>query len=225
MIRHLAEVGSTNDVARAWAGEGAPHGATVSADHQTAGRGRLGRSWTAAPGDSLAMSVVVRVAWPPERVGWVALAAAVAVARACGPGFRIKWPNDVWAPDGRKVAGVLCEAEWARGELAYVVVGIGVNVRSAPPQLPATSLLAAGVHTTPALLRDRVRDELLAALTLAPDALRAAWVERSATLGRRVRVGEVEGVAEDLLPDGGLRVRLDDGGAADVRSGDVALVS
>lgn len=224
MIRHLAETTSTNDEARAWAEAGAPHGATVSADVQTAGRGRLGRSWASPPGSNLLMSIVVRRPWPAAEVGWIPLAAAVAVAEACGPGFGIKWPNDVLAADGRKVSGVLCEAEWARGALSYAIVGIGVNVGAAPPDLPATCLAAEGVSTTPAALRDAVRAGLLGWLERPVPEITRAWRARSATLGRRVRIGDVEGLALDLLADGGLAVRGDDGAVTEVRAGDVHLV-
>jgi BirA family biotin operon repressor/biotin-[acetyl-CoA-carboxylase] ligase len=224
MIRHHVSTTSTNDEARAWAEADAPHGATVSADAQTAGRGRLGRSWTSPPGANLLMSVVVRGAWPPESVGWIPLAAAVAVAEACGPAFRIKWPNDVLAADGRKVSGVLCEAEWSGGRLRYAIVGIGVNVGAAPPELPATCLAAEGVDTTPAALRDAVRAGLLGWLERPIPEIARGWRERSATLGRRIRVGGVEGEAIDLLADGGLAVRGDDGVVVGIRAGDVQLV-
>lgn len=224
MIRHLAETRSTNDDARAWADAGAPHGATVSADAQTAGRGRRGRVWQSPPGQNLTMSVVVRRPWPAAEVGWIPLAAAVAIAEACGPSFRIRWPNDVLSADGRKVAGVLCEAEWAQGALRFAIVGIGVNVGAAPADLPATCLAAEGVQTTPAALRDAIRDRLLGWLERPVPEIAAAWRARSATLGRRVQAAGVEGVAVDLLTDGGLAVRRDDGAVVEVRAGDVQLV-
>jgi BirA family biotin operon repressor/biotin-[acetyl-CoA-carboxylase] ligase len=105
--------------------EDAPHGAVAFAEHQTEGRGRLGRVWVDRPGAGLALSVVLRP--PPPVIRWpeLTLVAAEAVAGAIGPGATIKPPNDVLV-DGRKAAGILAEA----GE--HVVLGIGVNVGSAP---------------------------------------------------------------------------------------------
>jgi BirA family biotin operon repressor/biotin-[acetyl-CoA-carboxylase] ligase len=105
--------------------EDAPHGTVALAEHQTAGRGRLGRIWVDEPGTGLAISVVLRP--PPPMARWpeLTLVAAAAVAGAIGEGASIKEPNDVLL-DGRKVAGILAEAT------DHVVMGIGVNVGSAP---------------------------------------------------------------------------------------------
>jgi BirA family transcriptional regulator, biotin operon repressor / biotin---[acetyl-CoA-carboxylase] ligase len=104
----------------------APHGAVALAEHQTEGRGRLGRVWVDEPGSGLTFSVVLRP--PPPVAEWPSLtiAAAEAVAGAIGEGAAIKEPNDVLV-DGRKAAGILAEAVDDR-----VVLGIGVNVGSAP---------------------------------------------------------------------------------------------
>lgn len=150
--------------AAAWAGEGAPHGALVLTDHQTAGRGRHGRAWHDAPGHSLLLTLVLRPdGLAPERLGLVPVAAGVALAeaaeaaRAAPAGappqaLRLKWPNDVLA-GGRKLAGVLAEATWgapARARTAgpegrreaghdapCVLLGVGANVGRAavPPAL------------------------------------------------------------------------------------------
>ncbi len=103
----------------------APHGTVALAEHQTAGRGRLGRIWVDEPGAGLALSVVLRPPPPVARWPELTLVAADAVAAAIGEGATIKEPNDVLV-DGRKVAGILAEA----GE--HVVLGIGVNVGRAP---------------------------------------------------------------------------------------------
>ncbi|MEQ1572084.1 MAG: biotin--[acetyl-CoA-carboxylase] ligase, partial [Myxococcota bacterium] len=96
-VRVLSVTASTNDEARRWAGEGAPHGAVVVADHQTAGRGRLGRAWEAPPGANVLMSIVLRRGLDPARLGLVSLATAVAVVAVlpATPRWLIKWPNDV----------------------------------------------------------------------------------------------------------------------------------
>jgi len=131
------EVRSTNDIVRARALAGSPAGATAIADHQSAGRGRLGRAWVAPAGQALLLSVLFRPAsdGPPEAAGAipirVGLALAAALHETTGVRVAIKWPNDVLA-DGGKLAGILCEA--AAG---FVVVGIGVNVHQQRPDFPS----------------------------------------------------------------------------------------
>jgi BirA family biotin operon repressor/biotin-[acetyl-CoA-carboxylase] ligase len=130
---------SIDSTQRLLVSEGGPDGRVVVADHQTAGRGRQGRSWLDVPGAMLMFSALLE-GIPPDEASLVSLAAGVAVARAVGDGARLKWPNDVRI-GGRKVCGII-------GELAasgnYVVVGIGVNVghRSGelPDDLDATSI-------------------------------------------------------------------------------------
>jgi BirA family biotin operon repressor/biotin-[acetyl-CoA-carboxylase] ligase len=103
----------------------AVHGTVALAEHQTAGRGRLGRIWVDEPGSGLAFSVVLRPPQPMARWPELTLVAAEAVAGAIGHGATIKEPNDVLL-DGRKVAGILAEAT------DHVVMGIGVNVGEVP---------------------------------------------------------------------------------------------
>jgi BirA family transcriptional regulator, biotin operon repressor / biotin---[acetyl-CoA-carboxylase] ligase len=127
----LAETGSTNDEAIARARAGAPEGLVVGADRQTAGRGRRGRAWLAAPGHGLLVSALVRPGSAPVDAGLLPIVAAVGTAEALGPDARIVWPNDVLV-GGRKVAGILCEMSADQERVEWGVVGIGVNVRSAP---------------------------------------------------------------------------------------------
>ena len=158
---HLRSTSSTNDRARELAAAGAPHGTLVTAEAQTAGRGRQGRGWSAPAGRALLMSVVLRDEHP-----LLPLAAGVAVAAACGPAARLKWPNDVQL-DGRKVAGILTEA---RPQEGWAVLGIGVNVAVRPEDLPAELRpkavgLGLECEDVPRTLR-RVLEELTAALAL-----------------------------------------------------------
>ncbi|HVH00237.1 MAG TPA: biotin--[acetyl-CoA-carboxylase] ligase [Miltoncostaeaceae bacterium] len=127
----LAETGSTNDDAIERARAGAPEGLVVGADRQRAGRGRRGRSWLAAPGHALLVSVLMRPQVPPVDAGLLPIVAAVGTAEALGPEARIVWPNDVLI-GGRKVAGILCEISADQERVDWAVAGIGVNVRSAP---------------------------------------------------------------------------------------------
>ena len=105
-------------------------GTVVATDHQTEGRGRLGRTWTAAPGTSLLCSLLLTPDVPTDRLPELTVLAAQAVADAIGPGADVKEPNDVLV-GGRKVAGVLGEASEGR-----VILGIGVNVNQGPEQVP-----------------------------------------------------------------------------------------
>lgn len=206
-ITHLAEVDSTNaEVARR--GE---QWAPVLADHQTAGRGRLGRDWQERPGAGLAMSVLVPAVTPP---GWLPLLTGLAVREALAGvdvAAALKWPNDVQLPaDGhRKVCGILCQGAGALG--AGVVVGIGINVHHGRGDLPtdtATSLrlvgaevdrtdLAAGVLTGLA----RMHADLVAGGARAKG-VRAAYRAACDTLGRRVVVHLPDGTREEALADG-----------------------
>jgi len=254
-VRWTSETGSTNADALALAREGEPEGVVLVADHQTAGRGRAGRTWRAPSGASLLVSILLR---PPAAVAEscstaVALAAAGAVEEVCGFAPRLKWPNDlVWPGDGsavdRKLAGVLAEADWPVGssastgprtprldERVVVVVGIGINVRW-PEELPEelADLAVACNHVTD---REVDREDLLIALLrrlgtwydllLAGDrgSLVAAWRQRSATLGRTVRVElgphDVVGTAVDLTEEGHLVVETLGGERRTFAVGDV----
>lgn len=169
-LQYFDELGSTNSLALEWADEGAPEGAVVVTDHQTAGRGRWGRSWSSAPGSLLQFSLVLR---PPSAVdvGLLTTLAGVACAEAiesvAGLLTTIKWPNDVMLDD-RKCAGILIESRVTDSRLTAAVVGIGVNVvwdeDELPPELRerATSLSS---RLRAAGRDERVdRSELLAAI-------------------------------------------------------------
>jgi BirA family biotin operon repressor/biotin-[acetyl-CoA-carboxylase] ligase len=225
----------------ALARDGGPEGIVVVADHQTAGRGRRGRSWEAPPGAGLLASILLR---PPAGIVdactmAVAVAAAEAVEDVAGFAPRLKWPNDlVWPGDGsaedRKLAGILAEADRTAG---VVVVGIGINV-TWPAQLPPelAEIAVACNHVTGA---EADREDLLVALLRRLDScygplatsgdaapLRAAWRARSATLGRQVRVdlgreAVVVGTAVDVTAEGHLVVETPDGERTTVAAGDV----
>ncbi len=124
---HLRRTESTNTVARELAARGAVHGTLVTAEQQTAGRGRQGRGWSAPPGTALLCSWVIRDPSP-----LLSLAAGVAVAELAGEAALLKWPNDVLI-DGRKLAGILVEG---RPQEHWAVLGIGINVALGIDQLP-----------------------------------------------------------------------------------------
>jgi BirA family transcriptional regulator, biotin operon repressor / biotin---[acetyl-CoA-carboxylase] ligase len=210
---HYRVTDSTNERARELADQGALHGTLVTADEQESGRGRQGRVWSAPPGTAVLMSLILRDL--DERHALLPLVAAVAVCEAC-EGARpvtpaVKWPNDVWI-DGKKVSGILIEG---RPQAGWAVLGVGVNVTTDafPDDLAeiATSLRLAGVETTPAQVLDALLASLNEWLDAPHDAVLAAWRERDALKGERVRWSGGEGVAAGIDDSGALLVETDDG--------------
>ncbi len=213
-VRWFTVVDSTNKYLLDVAGQGAPEGVVAVADEQTAGRGRLGRTWIAPRGAALLVSVLLRPTLSIEQMHLVTLAAALAAVDALpGTPALVKWPNDV-VVDDRKLAGILAEADGA----GAVVVGVGINVRDDwfPPELRDTA-------TAVTIDRTELLVAWLRAYDARLDALDSVLVDAavcSATLGRRVRVQlaheTFEGTAQCLTAEGYLVV--DD---RTVTSGDV----
>ncbi|SNR56936.1 biotin--[acetyl-CoA-carboxylase] ligase [Blastococcus mobilis] len=152
----VPEIGSTNAALVAAAAADEPEGAVLVAEHQVAGRGRLDRVWTSPPRAGLTVSFLLRPDVPAARRGWLPLLTGVALAEAVGQvtGVRasLKWPNDLLALDGRKLAGILAESSGTA-----VVVGVGLNVSTTAAELPDTGtslsrLTAATVDRAPVLL-------------------------------------------------------------------------
>ncbi len=203
---------STNRLAR----ERGVLGTIVVADHQTAGRGRLGRRWESAPGDNLLMSLVLRQPLPVARMGRCPLVWGAVLAEALGA--FVKWPNDLIDDRDRKLGGM--RIEMISPDVLVLGVGINVNQIAFSEGLSATSLRE---------LRGERQDRLdwfgrlVRALDAADPAAPAAldsWRARSRTLGRLVRIGEVKGVATGVREDGALLV-----GGEVVLAGDVELIS
>ena len=226
-VSTVPETGSTNADLLAAGEAGAPDGTVLRAEHQTAGRGRLDRTWEAPPGANLLVSILLAPAGerPHDVVRAVALAAVRACRSTCGVEVSLKWPNDLCVGT-EKIAGILAQrGTRADGSGDFVVVGIGVNVGWAPPG--AASLSSAGWTTpvTPGKLCGALLVELDPLLALDHDALHVDYVAHLATIGQRVRVetplGTVIGVADAVDADGRIVVR-DDGGA--VRAFDTADV-
>lgn len=144
--RHYASVGSTNDEALQWARAGAPHGAVVTAAAQSQGRGRRGREWSSPAGQGLYLSLILRPGCGPDRVAQLTMIAALAGARLVesltGLTTQVKWPNDVIL-HGKKIGGILSEAELADGAVRHVVVGLGLNLNQQADELPARPLFPA----------------------------------------------------------------------------------
>lgn len=235
----LTEAASTNAVLRASADDvlAWPHLSVLLTENQTAGRGRLDRTWTAPPGASLAVSVMLRRLPGVEARGWIPLAAGVAMADAIagqlpGRAVDVKWPNDVLV-GGRKICGILAEATHDA-----VIVGTGVNTAMTHEELPvptATSFALEGVAVDADRLLARYLDGLdvlVGGLATSGDAmgsgLHEAVLRRCVTIGSAVRVSlpggrMLEGVAVALDADGRLVVRADSVEHA-VSAGDVVHV-
>ena len=216
---HVRSIESTNTFARRLAAQGAPHGTLVTADAQTAGRGRQGRAWTAPPGTALLCSWVIRDPSP-----LLSLAAGVAVAAVCGTGARLKWPNDVLI-DGRKVAGILVEG---RPQEHWAVLGIGLNVALDIDQLPDELRERAGslglgpdaIEPTLAALRQGLEHWLAAGTADVLEAVRG----RDALRGLPVRWDDGSGIAAGVDHAGRLMVALGDGSSVALDAGEVHLI-
>ena len=237
-VEVVEAIGSTNAelVARAAADE--PEGLVLVAEHQVAGRGRLDRTWTSPPRAGLTVSVLLRPDLPAARRAWLSLLTGVALAEAvsevAGVRASLKWPNDLLAPDGAKLAGILAESAGPA-----VVVGLGLNVTTTREELPDTGTSLSLVRGAP-VDRAAVLLGVLRALErrytrwtgvlgdpvssgLAGDYL--AW---SSTVGTAVTVtmpdgSTLEGSAEGIDWDGRLRVRTP-AGVVELASGDVRHV-
>jgi BirA family biotin operon repressor/biotin-[acetyl-CoA-carboxylase] ligase len=216
---HFRVTDSTNERARALAVKGAPHGTLVTADSQSAGRGRQGRTWIAPPRRALLCSFVIR---DPARL--LPLAAGVAVAQTVGPQALLKWPNDVLL-DGRKVAGILVEG---RPQQAWAVLGVGINVALGVEDFPAELHgRAGGLGKTPAEIEPTLTsliESLRRWLDASAGDVLAAWRERDALAGREVSWAGRSGWARGVDELGRLRVEVD-GETTTLEAGEVHLAS
>jgi BirA family biotin operon repressor/biotin-[acetyl-CoA-carboxylase] ligase len=234
----LAATVSTNDDALRAAREGAPHGETWVAEHQSGGRGRRGREWVSAAGESLLFSVVLRLSCAPARLPPIALVAGLAVRVAVmrslpGVDVKIKWPNDVFVA-GRKVAGVLIETVTVGRSVQAVVLGVGVNVhtRVFPDDIAAIATSVAlhspvGPPDRASLLADTLASldgDLHVVVSRGLGLFRARLDAADGLRGLRVasEAGDA-GVASGIDDDGNLLVRRDDGSLARWNSGEVRL--
>lgn len=233
----LGEVESTNTYLKA-RGDRLPHGAVCFTDNQVAGRGRLGRVWQASPGETLALSVLLK---PLREASTLPLVAGLAVSRALcqlsGAVFCIKWPNDIVCSN-RKVCGILCEGRLG-SDGGFAVCGMGMNLLQTEEEFTARDLPYAGSlrqltgrQLAPQAVAAAILNELEPLwevwrcegfLPLLP-----AFRERCVTVGREVRAqspdGTVvcEGTAAAVEPDGSLRIRTASGDRL-VQAGEVSV--
>lgn len=243
--RYFGNVESTQDELRRWAQKGEAEGALVVAERQKAGRGRRGKAWHSLPGQSLSFSLLLRPSLGVEALSLLPLAAGVALREAAGVGA-LKWPNDLLAPDGRKLGGVLLEAKLRKGVASYALLGVGLNVHKAPPEAAAVAdwlpALERRKPTRPSkkpaprpvpsrvIILSRflkVFEVQYALLAKNPGAVLEAWREQNCTLGREVRIttpsGTISGTARDIAEDGSLIVDTPQGPKR-VSAGEVDLV-
>jgi BirA family biotin operon repressor/biotin-[acetyl-CoA-carboxylase] ligase len=237
-VEVVAETGSTNADLAAQARAGRAPGAVLITDYQSAGRGRQGRTWTAPPGTSIAMSVLVQPKEiDPSRWTWLPLLTGLAVSDGLRQGWDLpavlKWPNDVLVLE-RKLCGILAErVETPSGPAC--VIGMGINVTLTEDQLPVPTATSVAIALAElgagglVLSRNTLITHVLVSLerilrhwiTVGNDiggdkVIALPYAERCSTLGRRVRVvlsgnAEVEGVAEAIDDGGRLVVRTDTG--------------
>ena len=244
-VRYLDVTDSTNEQALRWLNEGAPEGALVVTDRQTAGRGRRGRTWEAESGDALLFSLVLRPSGPSTVLELLTTTAGVACAEAiesiCGLKATLKWPNDVTV-DSRKLAGILVESRLRGGVVEGVIVGIGINVRLSRALDEAFGPRASSIESeieSHAGAEVSPRADLLVAVlesfeslysNLSSDSGRAEVVERatarSEVLGRVVVVrfadgSAIEGKASQLTSSGALAIETEDGTTTVVGMGEI----
>lgn len=233
---HFTSVDSTMDIVSRLAAEGAPHGAVVVADEQTAGRGRAGRIWNAPAGSSLLMSVLLRPPVDIDRLTTLPLIAGVAIAEAIEgiadftTSIALKWPNDIYVGD-KKLAGVLMQSSASGAGRRVVNLGIGINVTTEARDLPQTGTsiwLETNVRsTTPeveraVLTRLQLRyDEWVES---GPESGLDAWRKRAMFKGAQVTIveagHEVAGVFLDIAASGAMVIETETG-VQEVVAGDL----
>ncbi len=237
---HKKETGSTNTDVRNLAGQGSPEGTLVSADLQTAGKGRRGRSWKTEAGTALMFSVLLKPDISPDSAPQITLTMAMAVTKAirdiCGLDARIKWPNDV-VVNGKKVCGILTEMDMSADRIDHVIVGTGVNVNQTmiPEELSqsATSLyLETGKQLDKEELLGEITrafEEYYACFLVSCDMTRLketynGWL---VSLNREVKVldpqGEFTGISKGINEKGELLVERSDKKTEAVYAGEVSV--
>ena len=223
----LNETQSTNNDLKRLAAEGAPHGTVVVANKQTAGRGRMGRSFL-SPEGGIYMSVLLRPQCKAEMLMHLTCAVAVSVCDAieavCAIRPQVKWINDLIL-DRKKLGGILTELSLnADGTVKYAIVGIGINIGVVPEEV-------ADMATALSTDKNRVIAAIIEHLSRIDPTDRTSFIvpykRDCVTLNQHVRViqasGEFTGIAKDLTEDGGLVVQKDDGTQFTVGTGEVSI--
>ena len=234
-IIYYPKLTSTMDVARQEAQQGAAEGTVVVAGEQTAGKGRIKRSWL-SPKGSIALSIILypRITYLPSLIMLASLAVVHSIEKVAGLKSPVKWPNDVLI-DGRKVCGVLVESGVRGDRVDYAIISIGINANFRVSDFPEISATATSISDE--LGRDVSRLDLIQCLLVeverlyltlqAGGSIYEEWRDSLVTLGKRVHVksgNEVyEGIAESVARDGSLLLRHSDGSLTKIVAGDVTL--
>ncbi|MFC1915351.1 biotin--[acetyl-CoA-carboxylase] ligase [Chloroflexota bacterium] len=226
---------STMNVARQEAKQGAAEGTVVIADEQTAGKGRIRRIWL-SPRGSIALSIILYpvISYLPYLIMLASLAVVRSIESVTGLKAQIKWPNDVLIGD-KKVCGILIESNVRRNTVAYVIIGIGINVNLRPSEFPeiwptATSLadeLGKDVSHVDLIRHLLVEIEQLYLTLPQEESIFQQWRDKLVTLGREVQVKSGKtiliGTAESVARDGSLLLRHSNGSSTEIVAGDVTL--
>ncbi|MBN1350215.1 biotin--[acetyl-CoA-carboxylase] ligase [candidate division KSB1 bacterium] len=234
-------VGSTNDVAHKMAAEGASDGTVVVADEQTSGRGRLGRTWASIPGKGLWFSLILKPDLTAHQACLLTFLASVSVADALSERYglnpELKWPNDILIKN-KKLCGILSEAEFDRGMIKFVILGIGININHSPGDFhPALQEQAISVSIL--LERQVDRKELLADILNRFDRryseimrngflpILDEWRSNCPHIGKPVQFitagASIEGIFQNLADDGSAIIRMQDGQLKRIISGDMIV--
>ena len=234
-VIYYPSLSSTMDIAKQEALRGAVEGTVVIAGEQTAGKGRMKRTWL-SPEGSVALSIILYPSMPhlPSLIMLASLAVVHSIEAVTGLKPQIKWPNDVLV-NGRKVCGILIESEIRGNTIGYTIIGIGLNVDLKISDFPeisptATSLsdeLGRDVSHLDVIRCLLVEIERLYLTLLAGESIYEEWRDNLVTLGKRVQVkwGKTrhEGIAESVARDGSLLLRHPDGSLTKIVAGDVTL--
>jgi BirA family biotin operon repressor/biotin-[acetyl-CoA-carboxylase] ligase len=238
-VHYHAQCGSTNDLLRDLAEQGASEGTLVITDEQVQGRGRMGREWIAPTGTSLLMSILFRPNLLPIAAHRLVMVVGLAAADACELEARVhitvKWPNDLQI-EGKKMAGILPESAIEGEILKWVIVGMGINVNQHfvnddPLAIRATSLaMAAGEHVDRVHLLANIMTNINQRYAqIHNDALSDAWRERCLTLGKRIHLAILNesliGIAEDIDENGALWLRTEDGQRRHLTFGEATVIA
>lgn len=235
---HKLVIDSTNNFAKEIASN-VPDGTVIIAEEQTAGRGRLGRSWISQKGCGIWMSIILKPNLQPKEAINLTQVAAISVVKAIEEVFhvesKIKWPNDIIL-NNKKVCGILTEMSSEIDKINYVIIGIGVNVNcdNFPEELKgkATSLY---LETNSKVDRKKLTASILNNLEFYYNAylqkgfeyIRPICIEKSITIGRQIKVianeGEIEGKAVTIDNNGSLVVETKEGKRLSIMSGDVSV--
>jgi BirA family biotin operon repressor/biotin-[acetyl-CoA-carboxylase] ligase len=235
-LYYYRRLATTMKTARELVKKGADEGTVVIAGTQTAGRGRIGRTWL-SPEGSLAMSVILKPSL--DKLSQLVMIASLAVVRAiknvAGLETQIKWPNDVLVK-GKKVCGILIENEVKGGKVNFAIIGIGININFEPLAFPEIAEIATSlshelgtelskIELTSALLSE-LEQLYLEAQAGAP--IYREWQKNMETLGRRIQVNTgktvEQGKAETVTESGNLILRRTDGSIAEIAAGDITVI-